>query len=622
MRKTITLFLLGFISIAAMAQTEKAVDSKIENVTVYQEGAEITRQAKIDLQKGKTVLIFNGLSSKLDSKSIQAKGDNNLMIVSISQSIDYLNKVKVTSEIETLEQQKLSIKDSLSLLDGLLIVYQQEKEMILANKTIGGDNGVNITELKNAASFFRSRLMEIENKTKELEKRKFNLKIDFIEISKQLLELNSKSNVPTSEVKVVVSAKAASKYEVELKYIVQDAGWEPNYDLRISDVNQPLDLFYKAKVFQNTDEDWKNVNLILSTGNPSISNYKPELSTYYLTFNNYYKKTERPTVQNNEPFKGSVHGRITDSESGEPLIGATVLVKGTTQGTVADLNGEYQINMPWDKNILVFSYIGYAEHEQYVNSGQVNISLVPDLMELEEVVVIGYGSTSSALQGRAAGVSVSKQKEHIPLAIEKRQMSTEFEIEIPYSIPSDNQPYDVTMIEYQVAASYQYSAVPKLSDDAYLIAKIPDWTKYEMISGVANLFLQGIYQGETYLDLKGFEDTLNISVGRDKDILISREIQKDYSTKSVIGSYKKELKSWEITIKNNKNTTIDLVLEDQFPISKVDDIKIEQIESSGAEINEDNGKLTWELKLEPKEKKVLILKYEVKYPKNRNLIVD
>jgi len=622
MRKTITLLLLGLISIASIAQNEKVVESEIKKVTVYQEGAEITRQAKIDLQKGKSVLIFNGLSSKLDSKSIQAKGDNNLMIVSISQSIDYLNKVKVTSEIEALEQQKLAIKDSLSLLDGLLIVYQQEKEMIIANKAIGGDNGVDITELKNAASFFRSRLMEIENKTKELEKRKFNLKIDFIEVSKQLLELNSKSNVPTSEVKVVVSVKTAMQYKVDLKYIVQDAGWEPNYDIRIADVNRSLDLFYKAKVFQNTDEDWKNVNLILSTGNPNISNYKPELSTYYLTFNNYYKKTTRPIVQNNEPYKGSVHGQITDSETGEPLIGATVLVKGTTQGTVSDMNGEYQINMPWDKNLLVFSYIGYAEHEQYVNSGQVNVSLVPDLMELEEVVVVGYGSTSSALQGRAAGVNVSKQKEHIPLAIEKRQTSTEFEIEIPYSIPSDNQPYDVTMIEYQVAASYQYSAVPKLSDDAYLIAKIPDWTKYKMISGVANLFLQGIYQGETYLDLKGFEDTLNISVGRDKDILISREIQKDYSTKSVIGSYKKELKAWEITIKNNKNTAIDLVIEDQFPISKVDDIKIEQIESSGAEINEDDGKLTWELKLEPKEKKVLIVKYEVKYPKNRNLIVE
>jgi hypothetical protein len=622
MRKTISLFLFSLINLVSIAQTEKSIDSEIKNVTVYQEGAEIMRQANIDLQKGKTTLIFNGLSSKLDSKSIQAKGSNDLMIVSISQSIDYLNKVEISSEIEQLENQKLSIKDSLSLIDGLQKVYLQEKEMILANKTIGGDNGVDIAELKNAASFFRSRLMEIENKTKELDKKKFNLKIDFVEISKQLLELNSKSNSPTSEVKVVVSAKTSMKYKVDLKYVVNEAGWEPNYDLRITDVNQPLNLFYKAKVFQNTNEDWKNVKLILSTGNPNISNYKPELSTYYLTFNNYYKKPTRPIIQNNEPFKGTVHGRITDSETGEPLIGATVLVKGTTQGTVADMNGEYQISMPWDKNVLLFTYIGYAEHEQYVNSGQVNVSLAPDLMELEEVVVVGYGSTSSALQGRASGVNVTKKKEHIPLAIEKRQTSTEFEIEIPYSIPSDNQPYDVTMVEYQVAADYHYSSVPKLSDDAYLTAKIPDWTKYEMISGSANLFFQGIYQGETYLDLKGFEDTLSVSVGRDKDILISREIQKDFSKKSVIGSYKKELKAWEITIKNNKSSVIDLVIEDQFPISKVADIKIEQIESSGAEINEDDGKLTWKLKLEPKEKRVLVVKYEVKYPKNRNLIVD
>lgn len=621
MKKTILLIFLGLLGFSSIAQTEKIVNSEIKNVTVYQEGAEISRQAKIELQKGKSTLIFNGLSSKLDSRSIHAKGDHQLTIVSISQSIDYLNKVKISTEIEQLENQKRSIKDSLSHIDGLLNVFQQETEMILANKTIGGDDGVDIAELKNAASFFRSRLTEIEKKTKELEKRKFNHKITFIEISKQLLELNSKSNLPTGVIKVVVSAKTAMAYKVDLKYVINAAGWEPNYDLRITDANQPLLLSYKANVFQNTDEDWKNVKLILSTGNPNISNYKPELNTYYLTFDNYYKKPTKPIV-NNTLDSRSVFGKVTASETGEPLPGATILVKGTSIGTVSDFDGLYQIDMPLDKNILLFQYIGFSEQEQYVNSNQVNVSLAQDSMFLDEVVISGYDSKKGVLQGRAAGVSVDRKKELIPLAIEKRQTSTEFEIEIPYSIPSDNQPYDVTMVEYQVPADYQYSAVPKLSEDAYLTAKIADWTSYEMISGKANLFLQGIYQGETYLDLKEFEDTLSVSVGRDKDILISREIQKDFSKKSVIGSNKKETKSWEITIKNNKNTSIDLLLEDQFPISKVDDIKIEQIESSGAELSEDDGKLTWKLKLKPKEKKVLIIKYEVKYPKNKNLIVD
>ena len=403
--------------------------------------------------------------------------------------------------------------------------------------------------------------------------------------------------------------------------MVSDASWEPTYDLRITDVNEPLDLFYKAKVSQNTDEDWENVKLILSTGNPSISNYKPELSTYYLTFNNYYRQPTNPTAQRNTPYRGTVRGIITD-ESGEPLIGVTVLVKGTAQGAVTDINGVYQIDMPWDKNILVFSYTGFTSQEKYINSNQVDVVLDASAVTLDEVVVTGYGITSRRLQGRASGVTIEKKKEQIPLAIEKRQTSTEFEIEIPYSIPSDNKPYDVTMVEYEVDADYHYSAVPKLSSDAYLTAKIADWTQYEMISGSANLFFQGIYQGETYLDLKAFEDTLTVSVGRDEDILISREIQKDFSKRSVIGANKKVLKSWAITIKNNKDTAIDLVLEDQFPISKVANIKVEQLESSGAEINKDDGKLTWELKLQPKEKKVLVVKYEVKYPKNRNLIVD
>ncbi len=626
MKKISLLLLLMLINLLVIAQTEKTVKSTIKKVTVYQKGAEITRQAKVNLPKGKTTLIFNGLSSKLDSKSIQAKGNNKLMIVSISQNIDYLNKTKVSSKIKQLENKRISIKDSISLVDGSINVYRQEKEMILSNKKIGGDNGVNINELKNAALFFRSRLMEIESKTKKLQRHKINLQTDFIEVSKQLLELNSKSNVPTSVIKVVVSAKVAALHLIDLKYIVNNAGWEPNYDIRISDVNQPLNLFYKAKVFQDTDEDWKNVKLILSTGNPNISNYKPELKTYYLTFNNYYRRVQRPQVrESNEPFRGTVHGKIIDAKTGEPLPGASVIVKGTTQGTVADLNGEYSIDIPYNKKILEFSFIGYEKYEKYINSGRLDVKLYQDDIGLDEVEVVGYGSEKSLtgkLAGKISGVKALRKKEHIPLAIEKRQTSTEFEIEIPYSIPSDNQPYDVTMVEYKVPTEYYYSSVPKLSNDAYLTAKIPDYTKYEMVSGNANLFFKGIYQGDTYLDLKGFEDTLRVSVGRDKDILISREIQKDFSKRSVIGTYKKELKTWKITVKNNKNSEINLLLEDQFPISKLSDIKVEQIESSGGEINKDDGKITWKLKLKPKEKKELVVKYEVKYPKNRNLIVE
>ena len=142
------------------------------------------------------------------------------------------------------------------------------------------------------------------------------------------------------------------------------------------------------------------------------------------------------------------------------------------------------------------------------------------------------------------------------MAIEKRQLTTEFQIDIPYTIPSDNQSYDVNLVDYEINANYEYCAVPKLSNNAFLIAKIPDWINYNLLSGTTYIFFKGIYQGESYIDLETSGDTLSVSVGRDKDLLITREIQKDFTSKSITGSTKKEQKAWTITVKNNKSIPV------------------------------------------------------------------
>jgi uncharacterized protein (TIGR02231 family) len=251
--------------------------------------------------------------------------------------------------------------------------------------------------------------------------------------------------------------------------------------------------------------------------------------------------------------------------------------------------------------------------------------MTAEVLALEEVVVVGYGvsgESSDALQGRVAGVNVVKKKEQIPLAIEKRQLTTEFQINVPYSVPSDNQPYDVTMIQYDIDAQYDYSAVPKLSSDAFLIAKIPDYFKYNLISGNASIFFKGIYQGESYIDLDTPNDTLTLSVGRDKDLIISRDIKKDYVNKNISGNTKKEQKAWTITIKNNKDIAVNISIEDQYPISKTDEIKVDLIEYSEAMIDKTTGKLIWDLKLAPKEKKELSLIYSVRYPTGKPIIIE
>ena len=88
--------------------------------------------------------------------------------------------------------------------------------------------------------------------------------------------------------------------------------------------------------------------------------------------------------------QNQVRGVVTDP-AGEPLIGVNVLEKGTTNGTVTDIDGKYTVNVPKGKT-LVFSFIGFVTQEIKVNSNVVNVTLKDDTETLDEVIVIGYGS--------------------------------------------------------------------------------------------------------------------------------------------------------------------------------------------------------------------------------------
>ena len=617
--KNVCILLLGlYITGTLYAGEIKDVKSDIRHVTVYRQGAQIERSLNVSLPKGKTDMYITGLSSKIDERSIQATAGNNVTIVSVNFTIDYLNQQNVGKEVEQLTVQRKYITDSIEMIGKLNQVYQQEKEMILANKSIGGNNGVNVNELKQTASFFRERLSEIELILFNNKLLVGQMTLRSNAIARQLQTLNAQLNQPTGVVKLTASSEQAINTGMTLTYLINDARWIPLYDIRIRDVDSPLNLFYKARIFQNTDEDWTNVQLTLSTGNPSLNNTKPDLQTYFLTFNNYYAPVTGQAV-----IRGILSGRVID-ETGNPLPGVNVTVKGTTIGTVTDIDGKYNLSLPENAQIVNYSFVGYKTMELPIQSSVMNVTLNEDEMMLEEVVVTAFGVQKKELSAsdniKVRGVAQATQ--HIPLAIQQQQVSTEFKIDIPYNIPSDNQPYDVTMIEYQIPANYQYSCVPKLSSDVFLMAQIPDWTEYNLQNGEANLFFQGVYQGKTYIDTRAMEDTLSLSIGRDKDIVVERKIKKDYQSKRTVGSNVREQKTWEITVKNNKNIPVRISIEDQYPISKDSDIKVEDLQYRGAKADTDKGQLVWDLQIQPKGIEYLNLSYTVRYPKNRKVLIN
>jgi uncharacterized protein (TIGR02231 family) len=538
-----TLILIAFLGFTLQinAREKREVSSQISDVVVYLQGAQVTRHAKVSIPSGKSELLFTGITPMLNSESIQVSAGRGITILSVNHSIDYLDSKESDEMSMKLVKRRDELQDSIALAKNTREIYIKEQKMLMSNQSIGGqETGVNVEQLIRATNFFRERLTEIEKTlfTNHKETLEMNKRLD--KINRQLNELNTQDDRPTSTIKVTVTADKAANYPVELTYTVHQARWQPFYDIRVNDTDDPVTLVYKAKVFQGTEENWDNVNLTLSTGNPSISNYKPELQTWFLY----------PTPPPPPP------------------------------GIVAGLN------------------------------------IVEDDVEMEEELVIEDMEVSPML----IRSSKSLGKQYVTTT--RQQTTTAFGIQIPYTIPADNQGYDVAVSDHQIEAGYQYATVPKLSPHVYLLAQITDWNELNLLPGQANIYFDNTYQGKTHLDPYTSEDSLNLSIGRDPAILVERELQKDFSSKSFFGNNVKETKSWKITVRNTKNTKASVLVEDQYPISTNSDIKVELEESSGAKVNSKTGILNWTLELAPGETKELRLIYSVRYPKDRDVVVE
>lgn len=321
-----------------------------------------------------------------------------------------------------------------------------------------------------------------------------------------------------------------------------------------------------------------------------------------------------------------------------------MLVEGTTIATSTDVNGYYSLTLPENANKLVVSSQGYESQNIYVNNSTANVALKTDAKYLSEMVVTNddkmQGNTISALSGKVAGVNISnsrvvlrggtssmssgysKKQELAPVDQVENQTSIDFDIKTPYTINSDNKNTVVDMDIYSLNANYEYYCVPKIDKDAFLIANILDWEKYNLLAGEANIFFENTFIGKSVLDLRYVSDTLKISLGRDKSIVVKREKVKDYTTRQFIGTKKEETKAWHISVKNNKQQTVNMVLYDQVPVSAMEEIEVSVDNVSGGNFNKENGEVKWKLKLEPSAKKDIDLKYKVKYPKERKLNVE
>jgi hypothetical protein len=367
--------------------------------------------------------------------------------------------------------------------------------------------------------------------------------------------------------------------------------------------------------------------MFLSTGNPNENGTKPTVDPWYLK---YIYSTQPIMLKSSNEIqsvfnKNVLSGKIID-ENGRPLAGASVVAKGTTIGTVSDASGNFRLQMPAGAKTAVASYVGYQSRDiNAPGGGFANVTLNASTQYLSEVIVTGYG-LSSNYDGDNSYNDKSYKKKKDETAINTittyQPTTTIHEIEDPYTILNDGKTYMVDINGYEVTALYEYYAAPKLEPDAFLTAKIVDWQELNLLPGEANLFFEGTFLGKSILDVANAGDTLKLSLGKDKGVVIKRTLLKDFSSKKFLGSNKTDTRKYEILVRNNKQQPISIIIEDQFPISTQKEIEVSDRKYDGAKLDDDTQKITWLFSVDPKKENKVNFKYEVKYPKEKILQLD
>jgi uncharacterized protein (TIGR02231 family) len=306
-------------------------------------------------------------------------------------------------------------------------------------------------------------------------------------------------------------------------------------------------------------------------------------------------------------------------------------VKGINQGTSSDVNGFFKLQNMASNRAIVISSVGYNSKEIAAKPGYINISLQANKQSLEEVVVVGYGAQrdqddaaqkkimirgAASLQGRVPGIEV------VATTTQYQSTTTVYKIDEKYTLETDGKTTKIGIKNIDIPALYEYISTPKVDPSAFLTAKVLNWQDYDLQSGETNLYYEGTFLGKTYLDLSTVGDTLSLSLGKDNSIKVSRKLLKEFSSKKFIGSNRTDSREYEITVMNTKRVPVSIIVKDQFPVSVVKEISVDDVTAPEAQIERETGIATWNLSLQPGQEKKVKIGYSVKYPKDRRVVLE
>ncbi len=251
--KTLLLCLSLILSVFSQAANDTLrPKSRVSQVTVFFNGAQVTRAIELKLNPGGHFVLIESLPQEINANSIQVSSVDNCKILSVKHLREQgtvfapVNEKEINAKIKAQELKIKTIKNKQN-------VFEIEERILLDNSLLSKkDEGSSIAKIKEAGDFYRLRLNEIKQGKLDL-----SVELDAAEekIKELYLQMNqtvSKKRLPSSSILITLEAEREANAVMNLSYYITSAGWEPNYDFRLEDISKPLQVVYNANVFQSS----------------------------------------------------------------------------------------------------------------------------------------------------------------------------------------------------------------------------------------------------------------------------------------------------------------------------------------------------------------------------------
>ncbi|MCS3800537.1 DUF4139 domain-containing protein [Niastella sp. OAS944] len=596
MKRILTLLILTSLAASTHAGDDKnIVSSTLKSAMVYRIGAELAHTAKASLHQGNNELVIDNISNRIDVNSLQIGSNGNVTILSVEFSTNFLRPEVKLPVVKKLEDSLEAVNEEITRVQVILKTDQELLDLLKANKEIRGDqNGVSVAELTKMMEYYKTKTLELQNEMSRYKEKEKKLQAITAKIHQQITEEEQKNSKTIGKLLLQLYCPVAGQYDFTISYVTPAASWNPAYDLWVENINKPVALAYKAKLAQSTGLDWDNVKLSLSTSVPSQHNNAPDVKAWFLDYVNAYN---------------SVPDAFSNRIAGVAAAPAPAMEEVRVRG-YASIK-EYKTDSRSEEPIYVVNGAVISKDE----FNKIDKRAIKSMDVLKD-------ASSLAIYGSRAGngvVVVTTKQMNDYVGVKDNQLNVVFEIELPYDVPSNGKEQNVSLKDFKIPAQFKYYSAPRLDKDAYLLGEIVDWEALNLLPGEANIIFEGTYIGKTNIDANSVQDTLNLTLGRDKRVVVNRERLADFSSVKFLGTNKKQTLTFEITVRNNKKEAVQMELRDQYPVSTNKDIEVELLQHDGASVNTETGILTWKMQLAPGEIKKYRVSYSVKYPKDKEI---